>query len=62
MKIWHQSYTDLTVMPLYRKTLTAHAADVMGDDASVVVHGLRPGTYTQGCAPIDAIRHRYVAA
>ena len=62
MKIWHQSYTDLTVMPLYRETLTEHAADVMGDDASVVVHGLRPGTYTQGCAPIDAIRHRYVAA
>lgn len=62
MKIWHQSYTDLTVMPLYRKTLTEHAAEVMGGDASVVVHGLRPGTYTQGCAPIDAIRHRYVAA
>ena len=21
MRIWHQSFTDLTVMPLYRKTL-----------------------------------------
>ena len=30
MKIWHQSYTDLTVMPLYQKTLTEHAAKVMG--------------------------------
>lgn len=61
MKIWHQSYTDLTVMPLYQKTLTEHAASVMGSEATVVVHGLRPGTYTPGCAPIDAIRHRYVA-
>ncbi len=61
MKIWHQSYTDLTVMPLYRKTLTEHAARVMGGEGTVVVHGLRPGTYAPGCAPIDAIRHRYVA-
>ena len=62
MRIWHQSFTDLTVMPLYRKTLTEHAAAVMGSDATVKVHGLRPGTYTAGCAPIDAIRYRYVAA
>lgn len=62
MRIWHQSFTDLTVMPLYRKTLTEHAAAVMGSDATVAVHGLRPGTYTKGCAPIDAIKYRYVAA
>lgn len=61
MRIWHQSFTDLTVMPLYRRTITEHARAVMGNDATVSVHGLRPGTYTQGCAPIDAIRHRYVA-
>jgi Asp/Glu/hydantoin racemase len=61
MRIWHQSFTDLTVMPLYRKTLAEHARAVMGDDAAVSVHGLRPGTYTEGCAPIDAIKHRYVA-
>ena len=62
MRIWHQSFTDLTVMPLYRKTLAAHAIAVMAGEATVVVHGLRPGTYAQGCAPIDAIKHRYVAA
>jgi len=62
MRIWHQSFTDLTVMPLYRKTIAEHARAVMGEDAAVVVHGLRPGTYTKGCAPIDAIKHRYVAA
>ena len=62
MRIWHQSFTDLTVMPIYRSTLSRHAADVMGADAAVSVHGLRPGTYSEGVAPIDAIRHRYVAA
>jgi Asp/Glu/hydantoin racemase len=62
MRIWHQSFTDLMVMPLYRKTIAEHARAVMGDDAAVSVHGLRPGTYTKGCAPIDAIKHRYVAA
>jgi len=61
MRIWHQSFTDLTVMPLYRKTIAEHAASVMGQDAKVSVHGLRPGTYTEGCAPIDAIKYRYVA-
>jgi len=61
MRIWHQSFTDLTVMPVYRRTLSEHAARVMGAEATVSVHGLRPGTYVPGCAPIDAIRHRYVA-
>ena len=61
MRIWHQSFTDLTVMPLYRKTLAEHAAAVMRNDAAVNVHGLRPGTYAKGCAPIDAIKYRYVA-
>jgi Asp/Glu/hydantoin racemase len=62
MRIWHQSFTDLTVMPLYRKTLAEHASAVMGNDATVTVHGLRPGTYAEGCAPIDAIKYRYVAS
>jgi allantoin racemase len=61
MRIWHHSFTDLTVMPLYRKTIAEHAAAVMGKDAAVSVHGLRPGTYAEGCAPIDAIKYRYVA-
>ena len=62
MRIWHQSFTDLTVMPLYRKTIAEHASKVMGNDAAVSVHGLRPGTYAEGCAPIDAIKYRYVAS
>ena len=53
MKIWHQSFTDLTAFPAYRDTLQSHARRVMGDLAQVVVHGLRPGTYPAGIAPMD---------
>lgn len=60
IRIWHQSFTDLTTMPLYGATLQQHAQRVMGEDTWVVPHGLRPGTYARGVAPIDAIRHRYL--
>lgn len=53
MKIWHQSFTDLSTFAQYRETLRSHARQVMGDDAEVVVHGLRPGTYPEGIAPMD---------
>ena len=62
IRIWHQSFTDLTVMPVYRKTLTEHAAAIMGSEGEVKIHGLRPGTYSEANAPISAIRHRWVAA
>ncbi|MBV6304784.1 aspartate/glutamate racemase family protein [Candidimonas humi] len=53
MKIWHQSFTDLDVFPQYRATLQQHADRVMGEDASVHIHGLRPGTYPPGIAPME---------
>lgn len=53
MKIWHQSFTDLDVFPRYRATLQQHADRVMGADAAVHVHGLRPGTYPSGIAPME---------
>lgn len=53
MKIWHQSFTDLTTFPQYGETLRAHGRAVMGRDAQVVVHGLRPGTYPAGVAPME---------
>lgn len=62
IRIWHQSFTDLTDMPLYGACLAAHADRVVGPDAAVVVHGLVPGTYGEGVAPIDAIRYRYLEA
>lgn len=53
VKIWHQSFTDLSTLARYRDTLREHGRQVMGADAQVVVHGLRPGTYPPGIAPMD---------
>ncbi len=53
LKIWHQSFTDLDSFPQYRQTLQEHGRRVMGDEADVVVHGLQPGTYPPGVAPMD---------
>ncbi|MYZ46248.1 aspartate/glutamate racemase family protein [Propylenella binzhouense] len=60
MRIWHQSFTDLDRVPLYRRTLEAHGAAVLDAGDTVAVHGLRPGTYGDDFVPIDAIRHRYL--
>jgi allantoin racemase len=60
LRIWHQSFTDLDVFPLYRRTLEEHAAKVTSPGVEIVVHGLRPGTYLEGTAPMDANRHPYV--
>lgn len=60
MRIWHQSFTDLDRVPLYRRTLIDHAARVVDAGVEVRVHGLRPGTYGDHLAPIDAIRHPYI--
>jgi Asp/Glu/hydantoin racemase len=58
MRIWHQSFTDLSALPRYRETLQAHARTVM-PDAEVVVHGLMPGTYGKS-APMDVNSHQYL--
>lgn len=60
MRIWHQSFSDLDRVPIYRATLARHAAQIMPPGDTVVLHGLRPGTYGQDFAPIHAIRHRYL--
>lgn len=60
IRIWHQSFTDLSTVPLYAATLDSHSNKIMPEDVAVVPHGLVPGTYADGVAPIDAIRHRYL--
>ena len=60
MRIWHQSFSDLDRVPIYRATLARHAAQVMPGGDEVALHGLRPGTYGPEFAPIHAIRHRYL--
>jgi allantoin racemase len=60
MRIWHQSFTDLDRVPLYRQTLIEHARRVADPGMEVRIHGLRPGTYRDGLTPVDAIRHPYL--
>ena len=52
MKIWHQSFTDLSVFPKYQHTLEQHAQAVMPEGIEVHVHGLPPGTYPVGVPPM----------
>lgn len=59
IRIWHQSYTDLSALPGYRAMLAEHARAVCGPDTVVDLHGLRPGTYPDGMPPIDMVAWRY---
>ena len=59
MRIWHQSYTDLTRLPGYKDMLAAHARAVCGPDTVVDLHGLRPCTYPEGVPPIAMVGYTY---
>src|SRR5262245_13798196 len=54
MRIWHQSFTDLTALPIYARRLSAHARQVVGTGIIVDVYGM-PTT-----APAPAERYPYV--
>ena len=58
MRIWHQSFTVLEDLPDYAALLQRHADEVVGPDTSVVLHGMRPGTYPSNY-PGDHIRYSY---
>ena len=59
IRIWHQSMTDLTLLPGYAGMLHDHARRICGADTVVDLHGLAPGTYPQGMAPIELVRYRW---
>ncbi|MBE0624050.1 MAG: hypothetical protein IH606_04480 [Burkholderiales bacterium] len=59
IRIWHQSVNELEHLEVYRRTLTAHAVAVMGEDAEVVLHGLPPGSYS-GLSATVALSNAYV--
>lgn len=59
MRIWHQSYTDLTRLPGYAAMLARHARAVCGPETEVDLHGLRPGTYPDGVPPVAIAGYRY---
>ncbi len=59
LRFWHQSVNELSSVDVYRRTLIAHAAEVMGADAEVVVHGLPDGSYA-GLSATVALSNAYV--
>lgn len=56
IRIWHQSFTDLTKLPGYEKQLAEHARKVCLPDTTVDLHGVRPGSYPHGVTPIEATK------
>jgi allantoin racemase len=59
MRIWHQSLTDLTLLPGYAGMLREHAGRICAADTTVDLHGLAPGTYPEGMPPIEMVRYRW---
>jgi allantoin racemase len=62
MRIWHQSVTDLTSLPGYRTALSEHASAVCDPSVTVGLHGVRPGTYPAGVAPIETTRYPWLSS
>ena len=58
-RIWHQSMTDLERLPGYRAMLSHHASEVGQGDVRVELHGVRPGTYPDGMAPVELTRYAW---
>ena len=56
MRIWHQSFTVLSDLGAYDAALRAHFQRVSRPDTEIVMHGMRPGTYTSNYPGTD-IRH-----
>jgi Asp/Glu/hydantoin racemase len=61
IRIWHQSMAELDTLPAYRQALEAHLPRVLPPESGtqVVLHGMPPGTYPPGAAPIDVLVHPY---
>ncbi len=59
MRIWHQSITDLSRLPGYATMLLEHARQVCDPGTTVDLHGVRPGTYPPGIAPVEMGRYRW---
>lgn len=58
--IWHQGFIEMQTVPLYRAALERHLAAIRGPSTEVVIHGLRPGTYTPHTSPAEITRYAYV--
>jgi allantoin racemase len=59
-RIWHQGFIEMQSVPAYGPALERHLAAICGPDTEVVIHGLRPGTYTPYSSPAEITRYAYV--
>ena len=55
IRIRHQSFTDLSQLPGYSAMLIDHAKRVCRSDTVVDLHGVEPGTYPSGMAPVEMV-------
>jgi len=59
IRIWHQSFTVLSDLPAYEAALAAHFRKVARPDTTLVMHGMRTGTYETEYPGTD-IRHHVI--
>lgn len=45
IRLWHQSLTDLSLLPAYKAALAVHCAAATPADTTVDIHGVAAGTY-----------------
>lgn len=57
MRIWIQSFADLTQLPGYAAMLSERAAAVCAPTTQTVVHGVAPGTFPRDIPPVHM--HHY---
>lgn len=56
IRIWHQSITDISVLPGYANGLRTIAGRIARPGTEISIHGVTPGSYPEGIAPITALR------
>lgn len=60
MKIWHQSFTDLTALPGYAGMLAEQGRRALSKGVVLDLHGVMPGTYPRGVAPVELGAYKWV--
>src|SRR3954467_13743139 len=53
LRIWHQSFTTLSDVPVYREGLRSRIKEIVRADTEVVLHGQIPGTYSSDYPGVD---------
>jgi len=59
IRIWHQSFTVLSDLPAYEAALAAHFRKIARPETTLVMHGMRAGTYETEYPGTD-IRHHVI--